>query len=448
MEKRKENRMICTNLRPTLRGAGVWVLSIVAALTFTVRPSFAAPPAPALSTENFLNHLGVNTHLDGLTREDPWNTNAAQVGAQLKYIGVRLDRDWAHSLSAGQTWKDVQKAWDPNGRFWTSVDEAGPAYQRTILGYEEAAYQAFPHLIYAMGGPNEEDDTYPQAQGATLPDAVLVQQSLYTWAHTNGRNIPVSQMEFGAGWTAANHWQGDYNPNNTGIHQNYTPGPAEFATAHTYLHMPGQRPADVLTQLRSLAHLTTPGKPIAHTEFGAYTSANFSAAVFGQYLVMGALDSAASGDAAYIVYGLQDSAPEATYGFYTYPGNTAHAAATYFHTLTTLLQSTRGRYGPGAVPTFKPGSLAASFTNPAVSHLVMQKPTGEFILAAWSEQLMTGLEHEETNTVDFGKSFRTIRVYDVENGTQPIAVLHNTRRCSLHMKPSNTYLLVLSTLSS
>lgn len=425
------------NLRLVLLGG------LLAALALGAKPSLAAPPRPALSTEDFLNHLGANTHLDGLTPGDPWNTNAAQVGAQLGYLGVRLDRDWAHSPAAGPVWKAVQKAWSPYGRFWTSVDEAGPAYQRSVLGYEQGIYQSFPGLVYALGGPNEEDNTYPQGLGATLPDSALVQQSLYTWAHTGGRNIPVSQMEFGAGWTAANNWQGDYNPRETGLHQNYTPGPADFAGAHTYLSQPGQRPADVLDRLRALATLTTPGKPVAHTEFGAYRGANLSAAVFGQYLVTGALDSVAAGDAAYIVYGLQDSAPENSYGFFTYPSGAAHDAALYFHTLTTLLGSARGGYGPGAPPTFTPRPLDVSFTSPSVNHLVMQKPTGEFVLAAWSEQLMTGMEHDETDTIRLGKPTATLTVYDIEQGMTPIATRHNVARYTLRMRPSDAYLLVL-----
>ena len=214
--------------------------------------------------------------------------------------------------------------------------------------------------------------------------------------------------------------------------------------AHTYLHMPGQRPVEVLNRLRSLAHLATPGKPVAHTEVGCYRTANLSAATFGQFLVMGAFDSVAAGDAAYIVYGLQDSAPENTYGFFTYPGNTPHDAALYFHTLTTLLKSTSGSYGPGSKPTFTPGSLAVSFTNTAAGHLVMQKPTGEFVIADWSEQLMTGLEHDDKDTIHFGRSFATVRVYDIENGTAPIAVLHNVSKYTLRMKPSDTYLLVMT----
>lgn len=420
--------------------------TMIVALALSLSPLHAAPAPPVLSTEGFLNHLGVNTHLNGLTRDDPWNTHAAQVGAQLKYLGVRLDRDWMHSAGEGQTWCDVQRAWSPLGRFWTSIDEAGPKSQRQVLGFEQATYLAFPGLIFAMGGPNEEDNTYPQGQGATLPDSAIVQQSLYTWAHSGGRNIPISQMEFGAGWTAANNWQGDYNPVGTGIHQDYSPGPADFGGAHTYLHQPGQRPSDVLNQVRALASLTTPGKPVAHTEFGAYKSAYLSSRVFGQFLVMGALDSTAAGDAAYIVYGLQDSGPENTYGFYTYPGSAPHEAAAYFHTLTTLLQSAHGSYGPGAAPTFTPRPLAASFADPATSHLVMQKPTGDFVIADWSEQAMTGAEHTEIDTIHFGKPFPTLRVFDVEDGLTPIATRHHVSQYTLHMKPSDAYILILSSI--
>ena len=420
------------------------LLPIVAALALTLSALTPVRAQATLSTEDFLNRLGVNTHLNGLTKEDPWNTDAAQVASQLRYLGLRLDRDWAWSLADGQKWKAVQKAWGPYGRFWTSIDEASPANQRKGLEIEQTIQQSFPGLIYAMGGPNEEDNPYPQVQGATLPDSALVQQSLYTWAHSGGRHVPVSQMEFGAGWTAANNWQGDYNPANTGLHQPYTPGPADFAGAHTYLSNPTQKPAEVISGLRTRAHLTTPGKPVAHTEVGAYTQANLSNRVFGQFLVMGALDSAAGGDAAYIVYGLQDSAPEHSYGFYTFPGNQPHEAAEYFHTLTTLLKTTRGGYGPGMPHTFKPAALRASFSDPAAGHFVMQKPTGEFVLAAWSEQLMNGTERAASETITFGRSFPTVRVYDIQDGMTPAAVLHNVSRYALSMKPSDTYLLVLS----
>jgi hypothetical protein len=397
-----------------------------------------------LSTEDFLNGLGVNTHLNGLTAADPWNTNTSQVAEQLRYIGVRLVRDWAYSVADGERWAAVQKAWGPYGRFWSSIDEASPANQRKALQCQETIWSTHPGLLYAMGGPNEEDNEYPRSRGATLPDSVLVQQALYTWAHADGRQIPVSQMEFGSGWTAANQWQGDYNPRNTGIGQNYTPGPADLGAAHTYLSNPNQRPVVVLDQLRALARLVTPDKPVAHTEVGAYAPAGLSAETFGEYMVMGAFDSAAAGDAAYIIYGLQDSGPEATYGFYTYPGGKPHAVAEYFHTLTQLLASRKGAYGPGSAPTFRVRPVDASFSNTSTGHLLLQKPTGETVIADWSEQLANGQEHDVTDTIRFGAVFRTAAVYDVEAGTTPITTRHDASEITLTLRPNHAYLLILS----
>jgi len=397
--------------------------------------------AAIMSTEDFLNTLGVNTHLQGLTVADPWNTNIKEIGRQLDFIGVRIVRDWIYRPQDGQLFKDLQTAWRPDGRFWTSIVEGSPAEQRKSLALAQAACRDFPGLIYALGGPNEEDDEYPQQRGATLPDAALVQAALYQWAHPQG--IPVSQMEFGAGWTAANNWHGNYDPAHTGSHQNYQPGPADFGGAHTYISNPAQRMVTVLNMLRLDAQLCTPGKPVAHTEVGAYTHAHLTPRVFGQYLVMGAFDSAAAGDVAYLVYGLQDSRPEATYGFYSFPEGVAHPAARYFHTMTTLLKSDRGTYGPGAKPTFTPEALNVAVADKSTSHLVLQKPTGEFVVALWSEQVMNETAHEDAATVDFGRTFPTVAVYDIQEGTTPLAVLHDVSQYTLSMEPGDTYLLLL-----
>ena len=428
-------------MRITTRPTAALIFGVLAACGVGRTGPERLRAADAMSTESFLNTLGVNTHVQGLTRADPWNTNINEIGKQLNFIGVRIVRDWIYRPVDGQRFKDLQNAWRPDGRFWTSIVEGSPADQRKSLALSQAAWQNFPGLIYAMGGPNEEDDPYSQKLGATLPDAALVQTSLYQWAHPLG--IPVSQMEFGAGWTAANNWQGNYNPTNTGSHQNYVPGPADFGAAHSYVSDPNHQMFKVLNMLRKNAGLCTPGKPVAHTEVGAYTHAHLTPRVFGQYLVMGALDSAAAGDAGYLVYGLQDSRPEATYGFFSFPEGVAHPAARYFHTMTTLLASSRGSYGPGAKPTFTPDALKASFAGKSVSHLVMQKPTGEFVIAVWSEQLMNETAHEESETIEFGRTFATASVYDIEEGTAPIAVLHDAGRYTLSLEPSDTYLIEL-----
>jgi hypothetical protein len=383
----------------------------------------------------------VNTHLRGLTKSDPWNTNIPEVAAQLNYIGVRLIRDWIVHPEDGDLFNSLQVAWRPDGRFWTSIAEDSPAGQRSGVAATLQVAKTYPKLLYAVGGPNEEDDTYPQKLGATLPDSALVQADLYNGLHPLG--ILVSQMEFGAGWTAANNWTGNYDPNNTGSHQNFTPGPADFGGAHTYLSDTKQTMAGVIKRLRADAQLTTPGKPVAHTEIGAYNRIHITPMAFGQQLVIGALDSFAGGDVGFLVYGLQDSKPEATYGFYTFPEGAKRPVAEYFHTMTTVLKSASGSYGPGAKATFQIAPLNVTFDNAATSHLVMQKPTGEYVIADWSEQLMNENAQEETDTVHFGKKFASATVYDVEDGLTPIATLSNASEVRLTMKPCDTYLVVL-----
>jgi hypothetical protein len=73
----------------------------------------------------------------------------------------------------------------------------------------------------------------------------------------------------------------------------------------------------------------------------------------------------------------------------------------------------------------------------------MQKPTGEFVIAVWSEQLMNETAHEDSDTITFGRTFATASVYDIEEGTTPIVVVHDVGRYILSLEPSDTYLIVL-----
>jgi hypothetical protein len=375
-----------------------------------------AQAVTAMSTEAFLNTLGVNTHIDP---KQHWDTDPAKVGSHLAYIGVRNQCDWPYKAEEGADFLTVQSNWSPLGRLWTSIGEANQTNQRNDLSYAESIYTTYGSgLVYVLGGPNEEDDDYPQGLGATLPDSALVQGQLYTWAHSQGRNVKVNQMDFGAGWTAENNWQGDYNPSNTGItlthpergNQNYTPGGADIGSAHTYISNSSQTEFTVLNSMRANALLTTPGKPVAHTEAGIYKDngkglgVTYSTIVVGAMTVVGAFDSAAAGDAGYFVYGLQDDDVSHTYGFYDCTDTIANPIATYYHNMTTILASTSGTYGPGQPPTFTPGSLNVTYSNTTTAaHLLMQKPTGEYVIADWHEVLMdgTGRHRDESDRHDY-----------------------------------------------
>ena len=133
-----------------------------------------AQAVTAMSTEAFLNTLGVNTHIDGIAlivdRNQHWDMDPAKVGSHLAYIGVRNQRDWPYKADEGADFLKVQSNWSPLGRLWTSIGENNQTDQRNDLSYAESIYTTYgSDLVYVLGGPNEEDDAYPQSLGATLP---------------------------------------------------------------------------------------------------------------------------------------------------------------------------------------------------------------------------------------------------------------------------------------
>jgi hypothetical protein len=102
------------------------------------------------------------------------------------------------------------------------------------------------------------------------------------------------------------------------------------------------------------------------------------------------------------------------------------------------------RYAPGQAATFTPGTLNVSYSNTTtVSHCLLQKPTGEYVIAAYSEQLMNGAQSSATDTINFGQTFGSVQIYDVQTGPAPIAILSNVSSYSLTLNPSDTYLIVL-----
>ena len=146
-----------------------------------------AQAVTAMSTEAFLNTLGVNTHINPY-HPVKWDTDPAKVGSHLAYIGVRNQRDWPYKADQGADFLTVQSNWSPLGRLWTSIAEDNQTDQRNDLTYAESIYTTYGSgLVYVLGGPTEEDDEYPQGVGATLPDSALVQAQLHTWAHSQGR---------------------------------------------------------------------------------------------------------------------------------------------------------------------------------------------------------------------------------------------------------------------
>jgi hypothetical protein len=127
----------------------------------------------------------------------------------------------------------------------------------TDLGFATQLAQA--GMLNFLEGGNEEDDAYPAGLGNTLAITAQFQQQVYATGRSLG--LPVINMSFGSGWTAANNWQGDYGA--VGDLSAYT----DFANAHTYPNL-GQGADWTIQRLNGLAQLAAASRPVITTEIG------------------------------------------------------------------------------------------------------------------------------------------------------------------------------------
>ena len=357
----------------------------------------------AVSAAALLNTLGINTHLDF----DAYGYQTlATVESNIDYLGVKIIRDSAETATDAQTWLQVAQATD--AKFDDYIAEASPAGMATDLGYVTQLAQE--GILASVEGGDEEDDSYPASLGNTLPITAQFQQQVYALGHQLG--LPVINMSFGAGWTAANDWEGDYGA---------VGSLAAFATdanAHTYPNA-GQLPDDAIQQINALAEMADAGQPVFTTEIGWSTSV-FSEAAIAKYVLDAAMDGIKDGDTGMYFYGLYDDG-SGNWGMFNANG-TPRPAAIALHDLTSLLADT----GANAA-TFKPGSLneTLSGTQTGDNSVLIEKSNGSFWLSLWNETEAANSPH--TITVNLGGQATTVVEYD------PLTGISNRRHITQYL---------------
>jgi hypothetical protein len=360
----------------------------------------------AISTSSFIDSLGVNTHIDF---DADGYQNLATVEAAIEYLGLKNIRDSAQQASDASAWLQVSQA--TGAKFDDYIGETSPAGMSTDLSYVAAL--AAEGVLNDLEGGNEEDDAYPASLGNTLAITAQFQQQVYATAHEYG--LDAINMSFGAGWTAANDWHGDYDK--VGNLSAY----ADYANAHTYPQT-GQTTDSSIQQLNSDALLAAGSRQVITTEIG-WNATTFSQSAIAQYVVQAALDGIKDGDAKMYYYALFNDS-SGNYGLMNSNGS-ATPAGTALHDLTTLLADT----GSNA-SSFTPGSLnyALSGENATDNSLLMQKSDGSDWIAVWDESAGT-----HTVTVKLPVTATTIKVYDPVTGTSTLESASNASSISLSL---------------
>ena len=359
------------------------------------------PPTTAITTASVVDSIGINTHIDFSAYG---YQNLSVVEAAINYLGVKNIRDSAANPLDVHSWLQVSRA--TGAKFDDFIGETSPSGMQTQLALMPRFAQEGV-LNYIEGG-NEEDDAYAASQGNNLQITARFQQQVSAMGQRLG--LPVINMSFGAGWTAANNWHGDYDK--VGDLSAYT----NYANAHTYPNA-GQGTDAAIQQLNSDALLAAGSRQVMTTEIGWNTGGQ-GAAVQG--VVQAVLDGIKDGDKGMYFYALFNDM-SGNFGLMNSNGSPT-PAGTALHDLTSLLADNGG--------SFTPASLSYSLSGQASNDntLLMEKSNGSLWLALWDESAGT-----HTVTVTLASPASQIQVFDPVTGTSAIQSASNTNSISVNL---------------
>ncbi len=395
----------------------------------------------AVQAENFVDSIGVNTHLDFTNSS---YSNLTAVENAINYLGVKSLRDSANSsadLGANGLWQQVADA--TGAKFDAYLGEGSVSTMQS--GLANAVTLAKQGIVNFIEGGNEEDQPYAIGLGNSLAKTAAYQSTVYETAHALG--IPVINMSFGTGWSNAT---GDY-----GTVGNLA-STADYANDHVYFGT-GNTPLSGIQALNSDAELAANGKSVINSEMGWYTtgsttdSSNVSVTVQAKYMLDGLLDAYQAGDAKTYLYELLDqqsnsSNSESNFGLF-YADGSPKPAATALHNLTTLLSDS----GSNAT-SFTPGALSYSLSGTiSTDHsMLMEKSDGTYWLAIWNEARLSGPTSStdisvpnHTVTLNLASAAGEVTVYDPMSGTTSVQSTSDTSSVSISV-PDHPILVEIS----
>jgi hypothetical protein len=402
-------------------------------------PVFSAPDTgvAAVSADNFLSSLGVNTHVDQ-------GVSGASYIGPLKYLGVRNIRD------GGRNSSQVQLIHRETGVRLDFISQW--ELENTIaIGKALAASGA----LLAFEGPNEPNNfpiVYNGKPGGgkgswaavahlqeDLYRAVKLDQNVHNYpvfavseggAETDNVGLQFLTVPAGAGATFPDGTQyADYaNPHNyvSSTQKIYTNNQAWNAADPTlkgpwdglfveygvtwYGHFHGYSPHDLMT----LPRVTTETGWDSVSGLGGERTQ-------GTVLVNTYLAQFKRGWRYTFIYQLRDGEGGTDNEGIFHSDSTPKLAATHIHNLTTILADDR--------PVESLGRLDYSIANrtATVHDLLIQKSNGAFELVIWDENV----KGDDNVTVNLGGTFGAVNVYDVTLGPSPTQSLRNVASVAL-----------------
>ena len=399
------------------------------------RPVFTA----AISAATFLSSLGVNTHVDQ-------GYSPGSYIAPLRYLGIREVRDGerhvdgevaisqatgvhfvingggdltglvasAAVLAKAGALLAVEGPNEPNnfaityngqqgggaGHSWYAV----AAFQTALYAAMKASPLLAPYPVFGVSESGAETDdvglqyrTVPAGDGAVFPPGTRFSDAVNVHNYVSGVRGGYGDNQ---AWSAADpvlngRWDGLYG--NCGL--------------TWFRHFSGYK----LARLVIVPKVTTETGWDSVSDPGGET-------VQGDVLTNTYLAQFKRGWRYTFIYELRDG--EGGPGHQgLYHDETPKPAAVDIHNLTTILADDK--------PLPHQGGLIYALQNqpPTVHDLLLQKSDGEFDLVVWGERV----RGPDPVTITFGSVHRTVAVYDVAAGTNPVETIHGASRVQLSL---------------
>jgi Ca-dependent carbohydrate-binding module xylan-binding len=387
---------------------------------------------------NFLNTLGVNTHIP---YTDGGYANIANVAADMEYLGVNQTRDGISNGYAGSAYLSSYITLAQEGIKFTfclfggsSVTNANITSQLALV---DQLVEAVPGSVVAIEGANEINNFPVTFNGVGgLQGAINLQEALYTAVHSDPVLTGVA-VDYFTGYGQGGLGEG---PNPT-----TTAGLADYDTQHPYPNN-GQGPYQWVNRTQALANETPANGPAVYTETGystnGGTNGNVNQDVQAKYTLDLLMDDAAAGIVHTDLYQLMDAyapgSPQGDdgYGLFDY-NNQPKEAATAIHNLTAILadRGTNAASFGTTTPNFSVSNLPSSNDS-----LVIEKSNGANDLVVWNEpQIWNESSGSEitaaaTNvTVSLGATYQTVKVFDPLVSSSPTQTYTNVSSVNLSL---------------
>lgn len=360
----------------------------------------------SVTAKGVLDSVGVNTHID--FGSAGYNNLTVTVGA-INFLGIKHIRDCPGQdadVSGPRAWSVVASG--ASCKFLPFIGETGPANAQVQLDrYSKLAAQG---ILEGAEGPNEWDAAFAIQSGGSLALAAAFQPKVF--AEGQRLNLPVVNISFGAGWTAANNWQGNY------ASQGDLSATCDFGNAHTY-PQPGQTIGGSIDRLNGLAKLAASSRPILTTEFGFPENQFPNKQDNARFCLFGIVSGLKLGNPRTYFYALFDDVA-GKFGIMNSDGSPKPAGQAIANFLS-ILKDTG--------PDIQLGSLAYEVAGDAADQsLLVQKSDGTFKLLLWNE---TSPAHNVV--VNLGAAANNVRIYDPIRGTSPISSLQQASSITVNL---------------